>query len=85
MGELSSQEFCGGGFCKRLDKQRAFLEFVLSHYVSQGVGELDQTQLAPLLRLRYHDSMHDAFADLGQPEQIKEVFAGFQRYLYVQS
>jgi type I restriction enzyme, R subunit len=64
------------------DRQRAFLEFVLAHYVSEGVRELDQDKLAPLLRLRYHDSVADAVADLGTPEHISKLFAGFQRYLY---
>ena len=31
-------------------KQQAFLDFVLSHYVSVGVEELDQEKLTPLLR-----------------------------------
>ena len=35
------------------DKQEAFLDFVLSHYVQQGVEELDQEKLAPLIKLRY--------------------------------
>jgi type I restriction enzyme R subunit len=64
------------------DRHRIFLEFVLAHYVSQGVGELDSAQLAPLLRLKYGDSMHDALRDLGAPDQIKEIFTGFQQYLY---
>jgi len=38
-------------------KQQAFLDFVLSHYVSVGVEELDQEKLTPLLRLKYHDSI----------------------------
>ena len=63
-------------------KQRAFLDFVLSHYVSVGVEELDQNKLTPLLRLKYHDSIADAVADLGRPAEIGSVFAGFQRYLY---
>ncbi len=63
-------------------KQQAFLDFVLSHYVSVGVEELDQTKLTPLLRLKYHDSLADAVADLGKPEQIGKVFTGFQKYLY---
>ncbi len=63
-------------------KQQAFLDFVLSHYVSVGVGELDQEKLTPLLRLKYHDSIADAVADLGRPEEIGKVFAGFQKYLY---
>src|SRR5262245_23304310 len=46
-------------------KQQAFLD-----YVNQGVEELDQEKLTPLLRLRYHDSIADAVADLGRPEEI---------------
>ena len=63
-------------------KQQVFLDFVLSHYVSVGVEELDQAKLTPLLRLKYHDSIADAVADLGKPEEIGKVFSGFQKYLY---
>jgi type I restriction enzyme R subunit len=63
-------------------KQQAFLDFVLSHYVREGVQELDQEKLTPLLRLKYHDSIADATADLGRPEEIGKVFTGFQKYLY---
>jgi type I restriction enzyme R subunit len=63
-------------------KQQAFLDFVLSHYVGQGVEELDQQKLTPLLRLKYRDSIADAIADLGSPDDIRKVFAGFQKYLY---
>jgi type I restriction enzyme R subunit len=63
-------------------KQQVFIDFVLQHYVSVGVEELNQEKLRPLLRLKYHDSIADAVADLGQPEQIGQVFAGFQKYLY---
>ncbi|NOU15055.1 MAG: DEAD/DEAH box helicase family protein [Methylococcaceae bacterium] len=63
-------------------KQQAFLDFVLSHYVSVGVEELDQAKLTPLLRLKYHNSIADAVTDLGKPEEIGRVFAGFQKYLY---
>ena len=59
-----------------------FLDFVLSHYVSVGVEELDQAKLTPLLRLKYHDSIADAVADLGRPDDIGNVFSGFQKYLY---
>jgi type I restriction enzyme, R subunit len=65
-------------------KQRVFLDFVLSHYVSVGVDELEQEKLTPLLRLKYRDSIADAVADLGRPEEIGKVFSGFQRYLYQQ-
>ena len=63
-------------------KQQAFLDFVLQHYVSVGVEELDQEKLTPLLRLHYHDSIADAVADLGRPAEIGAIFAGFQRSLY---
>jgi type I restriction enzyme R subunit len=64
------------------DRQQGFLDFVLSHYVSAGVEELDQAKLTPLLRLKYHDSIADAVADLGRPDEIGKVFSGFQQYLY---
>ncbi len=65
-------------------KQRVFLDFVLSHYVALGVEELDQAKLTPLLKLKYHDSIPDAVADLGRPDEIGKVFSGFQRYLYAE-
>jgi type I restriction enzyme, R subunit len=63
-------------------KQQVFLEFVLSQYVKVGVDELAQEKLTPLLRLKYHNAISDAVADLGQPEEIGKVFTGFQKYLY---
>jgi type I restriction enzyme R subunit len=63
-------------------KQQAFLDFVLAHYVGVGVDELNQEKLTPLLRLKYSNSIADAIADLGKPEDISKVFAGFQKYLY---
>jgi type I restriction enzyme, R subunit len=63
-------------------KQQVFLAFVLSHYVQVGVEELDQEKLRPLLLLKYHNAIADAVADLGRPEEIGNVFAGFQKYLY---
>jgi type I restriction enzyme, R subunit len=46
------------------------------------VEELDQDKLTPLLRLKYHDSISDAVADLGR--EIGVVFVDFQKYLYQQ-
>jgi type I restriction enzyme R subunit len=66
-------------------KQQAFLDFVLAHYVSEGVQELDREKLTPLLKLRYHNAISDAVADLGRPEEIGYLFAGFQKYLYQQA
>jgi type I restriction enzyme, R subunit len=63
-------------------KQQEFVNFVLAHYVGVGVDELDQEKLTPLLRLRYRNSIADAIADLGKPEEISRLFVGFQKYLY---
>ena len=63
-------------------KQQNFVEFVLGHYVNVGVDELDQEKLTPLLRLMYSNSISDAIADLGKPEEISKIFVGFQKYLY---
>ena len=63
------------------EKQRAFVSFVLAQYVRQGVDELDPEKLAPLLKLRYQ-ALSDAFDELGQPDQVRGVFLGFQRHLY---
>ena len=57
---------------------------MLSHYVRVGVLELDQEKLTPLLRLKYNNSIADAVAHLGKPEDIGRVFIGFQKYLYQQ-
>ena len=65
-------------------KQQIFLGFVLSQYVKVGVEELDREKLSPLLRLKYNNSMADAFVDLGKPEEVGHIFAGFQKYLYQQ-
>jgi type I restriction enzyme R subunit len=50
--------------------------------VREGVGELDLTKLTPLLRLMYHGAIADAVEELGEPDEIRGVFSGFQRYLY---
>ncbi len=63
-------------------RQQAFLNFVLAQYVKVGVEELDQEKLSPLLKLKYNNAIADAVADLGRPEEIGYVFAGFQKYLY---
>ena len=63
-------------------KQQIFLDFVLSHYVKMGVGELDQEKLTPLLHLKYRNSIADAIKDLGPAPEIRHTFSEFQRFLY---
>ncbi len=57
------------------------MDFVLAQYTKEGVWELDAEKLAPLLRLRYK-AIVDATVELGAPEQIRQLFVGFQHYLY---
>lgn len=64
-------------------KQQAFIDFVLQQYVKEGVEELDQSKLRDLLELKYH-GVSDAAAELGSVEGIREVFVGFQQYLYAE-
>ena len=66
-------------------KQRVFLEFVLAQYVKVGVDELSTEKLSSLLKLKYHNAIADAVADLGKPEEINRAFANFQKYLYRES
>ncbi|MFP4227185.1 MAG: type I restriction-modification enzyme R subunit C-terminal domain-containing protein, partial [Desulfobacterales bacterium] len=61
--------------------QQEFLNFVLGHYVARGVEELDTAKLPQLIELKYH-SVGDAVAELGPPDNIREVFVEFQQYLY---
>ncbi|QHN02763.1 DEAD/DEAH box helicase [Granulicella sp. WH15] len=63
------------------EKQQTFLDFVLSQYVTEGVEELDQDKLSPLLILRYN-AISDAILELGAPPEIRDMFVGFQQYLY---
>ena len=64
-------------------KQLTFLAFVLDHYVSAGVGELDTEKLPLLLNLKYNNAIADAIADLGgSPDTVRSAFTGFQKYLY---
>jgi type I restriction enzyme R subunit len=63
------------------DKQQEFINFVLQHYVQEGVSELDGEKLPDLLELKYH-SVPDAVSQLGSIKDIRDVFIGFQEYLY---
>ncbi len=62
-------------------RQQEFLDFVLKQYVKEGIGELAQDKLPVLLELKYN-AVSDAAAELGSVAGIREVFVGFQRYLY---
>jgi type I restriction enzyme R subunit len=63
------------------EKLQAFLDFVLSQYVQEGVGELDQEKLPHLLELKYR-AVTDAAEQLGGVAKIRNAFIGFQKHLY---
>jgi type I restriction enzyme R subunit len=65
------------------NKQKEFLEFVLSKYIESGVGELDQEKLPILLQNKYQ-SLGDAIDILGDVPKISTLFIEFQKLLYQQ-
>ena len=62
-------------------KLQAFLDFVLSQYVQEGVAELGAEKLPVLLSLKYR-TVTEAAAQLGGVSQIRDAFIGFQKHLY---
>ena len=63
------------------NRQKEFLEFVLSKYIETGVEELDEEKLPDLLTLKYY-AIKDASEMLGGVENIRTTFFDFQKYLY---
>jgi type I restriction enzyme R subunit len=70
-------------FASLTNEQKQFLEFVLSKYIETGVEELDQEKLPDLLKLKYL-ALDDAKEILGSVETIRNIFVGFQKFLYDQ-
>ncbi len=63
------------------EKQREFIEFVLSKYIESGVEELDQEKL-PILLTNKYQSLQDAQDILGNVGSISKLFIEFQEHLY---
>lgn len=63
-------------------KTAIFLCAVQRGHAKPPIPLKTRAKQAPLLRLRNQNSIADAVADLGKPEEIGHLFAGFQRYLY---
>lgn len=63
------------------DKQKEFIDFVLSKYVEGGVDELDINRLSDLIELKYR-TIHDGQKVLGDADSIKSTFIEFQKHLY---
>ncbi|MDI9311948.1 MAG: hypothetical protein QM535_17175 [Limnohabitans sp.] len=55
------------------NKQREFIEFVLSKYVETGVEELDQEKL-PILLTNKYQSLEDAKDILGDVANISQLY-----------
>jgi type I restriction enzyme R subunit len=65
------------------NKQKEFIEFVLSKYIETGVEELDQEKL-PILLTNKYQSLEDAKGILGDVANISKLFIEFQQHLYKQ-
>lgn len=65
------------------EKQKEFIEFVLSQYIETGVEELSQEKL-PILLTNKYQSLEDAKEILGDVAGISSLFIEFQKYLYMQ-
>jgi type I restriction enzyme R subunit len=66
------------------DKQKEFIEFVLSKYIETGVEELSQDKL-PILLTNKYQSLEDAKEILGDVANISSLFIEFQQHLYLQT
>jgi len=65
------------------EKQKEFIEFVLSQYIETGVEELSQEKL-PILLTNKYQSLEDAKEILGDVAGISSLFIEFHKYLYMQ-
>ena len=63
------------------NKQKEFIEFVLSKYIETGVEELNQEKL-PILLTNKYQSLEDAKGVLGDVGSISSLFIEFQKHLY---
>jgi len=63
------------------EKNKEFLDFILSKYEEKGVEELDEEKLPILLNLKYNSPMN-AINILGDVNLIRSTFFDFQKHLY---
>jgi type I restriction enzyme R subunit len=67
------------------DRTRDFIDFVLDHYVTEGVEELDPLKLPQLLALKY-GGIPDALKEIGaSADSVRDAFFDFQKFLYEES
>jgi type I restriction enzyme R subunit len=63
------------------DKEKEFLDFVLTKYIEKGFEELGEEKLPILLNLKYN-AIANAEQKLGDVEKIRSIFFAFQENLY---
>ncbi|EKE26968.1 MAG: hypothetical protein ACD_4C00101G0005 [uncultured bacterium (gcode 4)] len=64
------------------DKQKEFLEFVLSKYIEKWSEELDEAKIPTLINMKYQATM-DWIKVLWGVDKIRETFFEFQKLLYL--
>lgn len=66
------------------NKQKEFIEFVLSKHIETGVEVLDQDKLPIILLTNKYQLLEDAKDILGDLANISRLFIEFQQHLYPQ-
>ena len=62
-------------------QQREFIDFILGHYIDNGVNELAQEKLKVLISLKYQ-TVRDMPAELGKVVGVRNLFHEIQQRLY---
>ncbi|WP_020560612.1 EcoAI/FtnUII family type I restriction enzme subunit R [Thiofilum flexile] len=62
-------------------QQRDFINFVLSHYIDEGVGELADDKLKTFIELKYQ-GVRDMPDELGKVAGVRQLFLDVQQRLY---
>ena len=65
-------------------EHREFIDFVLNNYIKGGVEELDDRKLGTIITNKYQSNI-DAERELGDLDEVKDVFIKFQEYLYLEN
>jgi type I restriction enzyme R subunit len=64
------------------DKEKDFIDFVLSQYIAGGESELDVGKLSTLIQLKY-TTVYEGVRVLGDVDAIQKTFVDFQKHLYL--
>lgn len=64
------------------DKDKDFIDFVLSQYITGGESELDVGKLSTLIQLKY-TTVYEGVRVLGDVDAIQKTFVDFQKHLYL--